>query len=120
MDNTQQHSLEYFLHRQIECWNNGDKVGFLQCYKDVAPNGLSIEYVGVAPQDPWLMLEGMWREQPNVQIEVISCVICGDESASHHNNIRTNDVPQAQTLEFYSLKEGVLSARIFIGRENSA
>ncbi|NIB44076.1 nuclear transport factor 2 family protein [Pseudomaricurvus alkylphenolicus] len=112
MNNTK--SLEFFLHRQVECWNNSDKAGFLQCYKDIAPNGLSIEYVGQPSQDPWLMLEGMWREQPNVRIDVVACVVCGNESASHHNNVRNNDNPGTRTLEFYTLKDGKLSARIFI------
>ncbi len=39
-------AIENFIHTQIACWNRSDKDGFLAAYREVAPGGLSIEYVG--------------------------------------------------------------------------
>jgi hypothetical protein len=111
-------ALEHFLHRQIDCWNRGDKAGFLQCYRDVASRGLDIEYVGMPKHDPWLMLEGMWQSQPKIRIEVNTSIVIGDESASHHiNRLRGEDAAiSTETLELYTLRDGVLTSRIFIKR----
>lgn len=111
-------ALEHFLHRQVECWNSGDKTGFLQCYRAVATHGLDIEYVGMPRHDPWLMLEGMWQSQSKIRIEVNTSIVIGDESASHHINHLTGDNSgiSTETLELYTLRDGVLTSRIFIKR----
>jgi len=56
-------AFEHFLHGQIECWNSSDKEGFFKHYRDISPNGLTIEYVGRPLTDAWVILEHMWAEQ---------------------------------------------------------
>ncbi|GAB3101808.1 nuclear transport factor 2 family protein [Aestuariicella hydrocarbonica] len=111
---TTDNSIEHFMHRQIECWNAGDKQGFLQCYRDIASTGLDIEYVGMDKHDPWLMLEGMWQQQPHIRIEVKESIIIGNEGAAHHINHLVAGGISTETIEFYSLQDGKLSSRIFI------
>src|SRR5690606_40510568 len=65
------HTIEHFLHGQIDCWNRGDKDGFFAHYRSVSANGLSIEYVGKPQADAWQVLEGMWaQQQPKIRVEV--------------------------------------------------
>ncbi|MDX1505085.1 MAG: hypothetical protein R3221_05180 [Spongiibacter sp.] len=108
--------LAHFLHHQIDCWNKGDKEGFLASYREIAPKGLSIEYVGMAAGDPWQMLEGMWQAQASVKIEVLECIQIGNKSASHHRNVLADGSISSETIELYTLSEGRLESRIFIQR----
>ena len=67
MDKT---AIEAFLHAQVAAWNAGDKAGFFAAYRDAAPQGLAIEYVGRGPaSDGWPVLEGMWAQQ-SAKIEI--------------------------------------------------
>lgn len=110
-------AIEHFLHGQIECWNSGDKAGFLAHYRKIAPNGLTIEYVGYPLRDPWLVLEEMWeQQQANIRIEVAKAIINGNEAACHHLNNRLSGEPGTETIEVYKFAEGKMSVRYFIAR----
>ena len=39
-----------FMKGQVAAWNAHDKSAFMACYREAAPNGLEIEYVGRADQ----------------------------------------------------------------------
>lgn len=111
---TNEYILRKFLHRQVECWNKGDKEGFLACYRDVAPNGLSIEYVGLPKSDPWQMLEGMWQAQSRITIEVLECIQIGNQAASHHRNLLSDGSISSETIEIYTRQQDGLESRIYI------
>ncbi|SES04654.1 MULTISPECIES: nuclear transport factor 2-like protein [Halopseudomonas] len=109
--------LEHFLHVQVEHWNKGDKEGFLGCYRDIAENGLDIEYVGYPKADPWVTLNAMWdQEREKIRIDILAAIVSGNEAACHHRNNRTTGEPATHTIELYKFENGHLSARYFIGR----
>jgi hypothetical protein len=82
-------SIERFIHAQVKAWNAGDREAFLGAYREAAPNGLQIEYVGRPNADGWSILEGMWAQQ-NAKIEII------------------------ETIELYRFDAGRLQVRYFI------
>lgn len=109
-------TIEQFLHAQVACWNAGDKQGFLEAYRGVAPSTLTIEYVGRPATDGWPVLEGMWTQQnAKIAIEEITCIINGQEAACHNRNkIKGTDVA-IETIELYRFDAGGrLSVRYFI------
>lgn len=109
------HILE-FLHRQVTCWNAGDKKGFFDTYRKAAPARLAIEYVGQAPADGWLVLEAMWeRQNQKIEIEEVALIVNGNEAACHnHNKVRGTDIV-IDTIELYRFDVGGnLEVRYFI------
>ena len=107
--------IEAFLHRQVHCWNAGDKAGFFDAYRSVAPNGLQIEYVGRPPSDGWPVLEHMWTQQSaKIEIEELLLVINGTEAACHALNKVRGTAMAIHTLELYAFEAGRLSVRYFI------
>lgn len=114
MENNKQ--LEHFVHHQIDCWNRGDREGFLQCYRELSPNGLSVEIVGMPAMDPWTVLEGMWdKTQGDIRIEIVAAAVVGNEAVTHHRNYKKADGSlSTDTLEVYKLTDGKLSARYFV------
>ncbi|MEH6482978.1 MULTISPECIES: nuclear transport factor 2 family protein [Pseudomonas] len=109
------HVIEEFLHGQVECWNNGDKEGFFAHYRQVAPNGLSIEYVGKPQHDAWLTLEGMWaQQQPKIRIDVRQCIVNANEAACQHLNAFREQDGGIDTIETYRFEDGKLFVRYFI------
>lgn len=113
MENNKQ--LEHFVHAQVECWNSGDKQGFLNCYREISPNGLRVEIVGLPEMDPWVALNGMWdKTQADIRIEIICAAVIGNEAVTHHQNIKSNGELSTDTLEVYKLENGSLSARYFV------
>lgn len=108
-------TIESFLHGQVDCWNKGDKQGFFAHYRSVAPNGLTIEYVGKPPQDGWPILEGMWaQQQARIRVEVRRCIVNGVEAACHHLNALREQAGGIETIELYRFEDGTLSVRYFI------
>jgi hypothetical protein len=108
-------AIEHFLHGQVACWNKGDKDGFFAHYRHVAPNGLSIEYVGQPERDAWQVLEGMWaQQQSKIRVEVKQTIIKGSEAACHHRNAFIDGDGGIETIELYRFEEGLLSVRYFV------
>ena len=114
-------AITAFLHEQVKCWNAGDKQGFFDAYRNVAPNGLQIEYVGRPATDGWPVLEGMWAQQSaKIEIEELLLVVNGTEAACHAvNQVRGTEVV-IHTLEMYCFDAGKLSVRYFIQAPASA
>jgi hypothetical protein len=108
-------TIKKFLHGQVACWNKGDKEGFFAHYRSVAPNGLSIEYVGQPERDAWQVLEGMWaQQQARIRVEVKETIINGSEAACHHRNAIIGSDGGIETIELYRFDDGLLSVRYFI------
>ena len=108
--------MKNFLHGQVDCWNAGDKEAFFAHYRAMAPNGLSIEYVGQPSQnDAWLVLEAMWAQQnARMRIEVASCIVNGSEAACHHRNLLRDADGGVETIEVYRFGNGTLDIRYFV------
>lgn len=108
-------AFEHFLHGQIECWNSSDKEGFFKHYRDISPNGLTIEYVGRPLTDAWVILEHMWAEQqPKIRIDVVASILNGNEAACHHRNMIVGTDKWIDTIELYKYENGKLAVRYFI------
>jgi hypothetical protein len=108
-------AITAFLHAQVKCWNAGDRQGFFDAYRGIAPNGLTIEYVGRPASDGWSVLEGMWAQQSaRIEIEELLLVVNGNEAACHALN-KVRGTPMAiHTLETYRFDQGTLAVRYFV------
>src|SRR5690606_7966607 len=100
---------------QLEAWNARDKVAFFGCYRDIAPQGLVIDYVGQPQRDPWEILETMWTQQ-NDKIEVLvkKKIVNGTEAACFHLNKFRDAEGGIDTIETYAFDNGRLHVRYFI------
>jgi hypothetical protein len=112
-------AIRRFLHAQVACWNAGDKAGFLEAYREAAPRGLLIEYVGRPAADGWAVLEAMWeRQNAAVEIEEAVLIVNGDEAACHNRNRLRGDGRIIDTIELYRFeRDGRLLVRYFIRQE---
>lgn len=115
MNNPTKDTIEAFLHAQVRFWNAGDKQGFFDTYRQAAPNGLQIEYVGRAPTDGWPVLENMWEQQSaKFEVEEKLLVINGTEAACHNINKLRGTATEIHTIELYRFEQGQLLVRYFI------
>ncbi|MCS0587912.1 nuclear transport factor 2 family protein [Massilia norwichensis] len=112
-------AIRRFLHAQVACWNAGDKAGFLEAYREAAPRGLLIEYVGRPASDGWAVLEAMWeRQNAAVEIEEAVLIVNGNEAACHNRNRLRGDDKVIDTIELYRFeRDGRLLVRYFIRQE---
>jgi hypothetical protein len=109
-------TIEHFLHTQVQAWNKGDKDGFFAAYREAAPEGLQIEYVGRGPMgNGWPVLEGMWTQQSaKIEIEEVALIINGNEAACHNRNKVRGSAMVIDTIELYSFDHGKVTVRYFI------
>lgn len=110
-------SIQALLHAQVQAWNAGDKEGFLGAYRQAAPEGLLIEYVGRGPAgNGWPVLEGMWAQQgAKIEIEEVLLVVNGLEAACHNRNKLRDTTIAIETIELYDFRTpGRLAVRYFI------
>lgn len=111
-------AIRKFIHTQVACWNVGDKSGFLAAYREAAPAGLIIEYVGAAASDGWPVLEAMWEKQnAAITVEEVLFIVNGSEAACHNRNLVKGTERAIETIELYRFDEtGCLNVRYFIAR----
>lgn len=109
-------AIAAFLHAQMAAWNTGDKAAFLAAYRQAAPAGLTIEYVGRAPAtDGWPIVEKMWAEQSaKVEIEEVITIVNGALAAGHMRNKVRGTTMVIDTIEMYHFDAGQLAVRYFI------
>lgn len=117
---TERSAIDHFLHGQLACWNDSDKQGFFNHYREIAGAGLDIEYVGQPRRDPWQVLEAMWTQQnARIRIEVAACIVNGNEAACHHRNLMRDGCGGTggiETIETYRFEAGRLWVRYFVAR----
>jgi hypothetical protein len=108
-------AIENFLHTQIQAWNAGDRDAFFAAYRQAAPRGLTIEYVGKAAGDGWPVLEGMWAQQSaKIEIEEVVAIVNGAEAACHNRNLVRGTTLAIETIETYRFDDGHLTVRYFV------
>ncbi|MBT3410703.1 nuclear transport factor 2 family protein [Paraglaciecola sp.] len=109
-------SIGSFIHEQIACWNRGDREGFFQSYRSIAPDSLTIEYVGKHTGDGWPILENMWQQnQSKIEIEEVEMILSGNEVACHNRNKVKGTETSIETIEIYCFGDkGDLHVRYFI------
>lgn len=105
-----------FIHKQIACWNLGDREGFFQSYRDIVLGKFTIEYVGKHSGDGWQILENMWQKnQPQIDIEEVELILNGTEVACHNRNNINGTENSIETIEIYRFDDnGDLHVRYFI------
>ena len=110
-------AIAAFVHAQVAAWNAGDREAFFEAYRQAAPNGLRIEYVGRGPaSDGWPVLDRMWAQQAaRIQIEAVALVVNGAEAACYNRNQLRGTTTVIETIELYQFhSDGQLSVRYFI------
>ncbi|MEY2893498.1 MAG: hypothetical protein RJA98_3406 [Pseudomonadota bacterium] len=109
-------AISAFLHAQVQAWNAGDREAFFAAYRQAAPAGLTIEYVGRAPATHgWPVLEKMWAEQSaKVEIEEVVMIVNGQDAAGHMRNKVRGTTMAIETMELYHFDAGHLAVRYFI------
>jgi hypothetical protein len=105
-----------FMRDQVQCWNAHDKAGFLALYREVAPNGLEIEYVGRAEQaDGWFVIEEMYdKHNAKIRLEVVTTISNGIEAVAHHRNCIVATDHVIESIECYRFDSGRLRVRYFL------
>jgi hypothetical protein len=75
--------LEHFIRRWYELWNEQDKLGWLQHWKDAAPGKPTLEDpVGTPVKRGWELAEELWdRTGPNHPAVLIEQLIIGGSEA---------------------------------------
>jgi hypothetical protein len=107
--------IEQFLHTQVKAWNDGQKEAFFGIYREAAPNGLQIEYVGRPAGDGWPILAAMWDKQnAKIEIEEVAAIVNGNEAACHNRNRVRGTATAIETIELYRFDPGRLQVRYFI------
>ena len=116
MSNPTPEVIEKFLRDQYQLWSEGKYPEMLEEFRKVAPNGLTIEYVGGEVQDGWKALDDMWRDYGNkCPTELVTVLVNGNEAATYvYNHLQTeNGVNTLPSLETYLFENGKLHVRYF-------
>jgi hypothetical protein len=109
-------TIETFLRLQYRLWSEGKFEEMLAAFREIAPNGLTIEYVGKEPRDGWQELDEMWAQYGNkCPTEVVLLLVNGNEAATHIlNHMQTdNGVVSVPSLETYKFGDGTLHVRYY-------
>lgn len=109
-------AIEKFLRLQYSLWSEGKFDEMLAEFRQIAPNGLTIEYVGKGIKDGWVELDEMWRDYGNkCPTELVEVLVNGNEAATYvFNHMQTPDgVHTMPSLETYLFENGTLHVRYF-------
>lgn len=116
MNHPSAEAIEAFLRAQYRLWSEGKYPEMLAEFRQIAPNGLTIEYVGSDPVDGWAALDDMWQQYGNTcPTELVTLLVNGHEAAAYvHNHMQTDDgVKTLPSLETYRFDNGTLHVRYF-------
>lgn len=108
--------IEAFLRAQYRLWSEGKYPEMLAEFRRIAPNGLTIEYVGSEPVDGWAALDDMWREYGNTcPTELVTVLVNGNEAATYvYNHMQTDSgVKTLPSIETYHFENGTLKIRYY-------
>lgn len=109
-------TIEAFLRLQYQQWANGEFEAMLEEFRKIAPNGLTIEYVGSEPRDGWVELDEMWEQYGNkCPTELVTVLVNGNEAATYvYNHLKTEDgIKTLPSIETYTFTNGTLHVRYF-------
>lgn len=109
-------TIETFLRAQYELWSQEKFGELLEEFRKIAPNGLTIEYVGQPPRDGWQELQDMWQQfGGKCPTELVEVLVNGSEAAAYiHNHMQTDDgVHTIPSIETYHFGDGKLHVRYF-------
>lgn len=107
--------IEYFVRKQVELWNALDRPGMTALYRDHAPNGLTIEYVGSPVGEGWKTFDDMWDNYGtgDIRTDIMEVMINGSEAACYFHNVRIASGSYNPSIEIYKFERGNLHIRYF-------
>ena len=107
-------TIRSFIFQQTEYWNAGNKEAFIDLYRNVAPKGLRIEYIGQPVADGWQVLDRMWETYNGlVEVEIGDILVNGNEGACYFRNVLLEDGTVNPTIEIYRFENETLDIRYF-------
>lgn len=109
-------AIDRFMRGQVACWNNHDKAGLMDLYREMAPEGLDIGYAGRSTdKDGWFIIEEMYdKHNAQFRLEVVQTIVNGDEVAVHHRNCIVGSDAVIESIETYSFSPGRLSVLYYL------
>jgi hypothetical protein len=106
--------IRSFLVKNIELWNAKDRAGHTSLYRDAAPNGLTIEYVGQPIGDGWATFNHMWDTYGGqFRVDIGHIMVNGNEGACLFHNVLVAENKSSPTIEIYKFEGGKLNIRYF-------
>lgn len=108
--------LEQGVRDNYRLWNEGQRAALDQLFRQLGPNGFTIQYVGSPAQEGGAAMAQMWEQYGGrCTTEIKELIVNGDEAAAYiHNHLQTeNGVVTLPSLETYAVTDGVLRIRYF-------
>ncbi|KJS09776.1 MAG: hypothetical protein VR73_01050 [Gammaproteobacteria bacterium BRH_c0] len=112
--------IRTFLENNFKLWNARDREAFTALYKEAAPNGLFIEYVGQDKvEDGWQAFNYMWDNYINeIQADLMQLLVNGNEGVCYVHNNSARDGVAHPSIEIYKFQDGQLHIRYFHNTES--
>ncbi|WP_417780104.1 nuclear transport factor 2 family protein [Stutzerimonas xanthomarina] len=109
-------SIQRFMKGQVSAWNAHDREAFLDCYHQIAPESLVIEYAGrTDTRDGWFILEEMFdQHNADISLEVVETIYNGNDVAAHHRNCLNGTGLAIESIETYRFSPGKLQVCYFL------
>jgi hypothetical protein len=110
-------AISAFLREQYALWNQGKRAELMALFGKLAPQGMTVEFVGTPVQDGFKAMDAIWEQHGgHVTIEVVQILVNGDEAAVHalnHHAEKDGRVNTRPSIEIYRFAEGTLQIRYF-------
>jgi hypothetical protein len=121
MANPSPAEIEKFLREQYQLWNDRDRDGIFACFRKIAPNGFTVEYVGGSFQDGERAMNEMFEVYGGkVRTDVLQLLVNGNEAATYIDNVELKpNGRHIPSLETYLFKDGKLHVRYFHPSESA-
>lgn len=116
--------LNEFLPKQVQAWNDGDRDGCINLYREVSGGAFHLEYPLGTPEVPgWKFLDMLWDElQPTTKLYIDHLAVADSgEAAMFVRNDHVHDgVSDVNiSIETYRLADDGLHVRYFSQAESS-
>lgn len=116
MSKLNEQTIRDFLTKKIELWNDAKADELEALYREIAPNGITFEFVG-APKinDGYKALRKMCTDWGgHIAIELVEVLINGNEVACYVKNLRLAEPGSfVPSIETYTFENGQLLERYF-------
>lgn len=107
--------IDHFIRKQLEYWNALDRPAMTALYRQYAPNGLTIEYVGHPIRDGWEAFDHLWDNYGTgkIRTDIKEILVNGSEGACYFHNVRKETGIANPSIEIYGFRDGSLHIRYF-------
>jgi hypothetical protein len=106
--------INKFLVEQYRSWNENRFDDMMACFRKIAPNGWTIEYVGQAPIEGEIaMAEMISLYGGKAPTKPITILINGNEAAACVDNSVMDSNASVMSIETYKFADGRMAVRYF-------